>query len=242
MINFKNTTNQIDFLYEKTGSQIYFGPFSGLKIPPELKPELTVAEILGFYESCLFDVWGRLAGRKTDHIMMIGGSHGYYSAGLSYLLQPEQNHVFETNFDSHFHIKQWTVHNNILMPNLYGTATEEIMADWKLPIDVIICDCEGGELSLINPQKFPWQKSCDLLVEVHPFYGENLLGTLIKRFKKTHKITIIYDDFSEDQKIMQALTGFGLEKLKYDNHPSHRWINKNGKKVYTSGVFLYLEQ
>lgn len=232
----------IDSLYEKIGHQIYFGPFSGLTIPSELKSELTLAEVLGFYESCLFGVWESLAAKNIDQIMMVGGSHGYYSAGLSYLFQPKKTFVFESNIDSHDFIKKWVDYNDINMPELFETATTEIFSKWNTPVDLIISDCEGGEFDLLDPQKYPWQKACDLVIEVHPFYKKNLLGTLINRFKKTHKVNIIYDDFGEDQKIRQVLEGFGLEKFAYDKHPSHRWINKDGKKVYTSGVFLYLEK
>ncbi|GGG96887.1 hypothetical protein [Pedobacter zeae] len=240
MINLKNPT--ITELINKVGNQIYYGPFSGLKIPEILFDQLTVPEVLGLYESCLFETWGKIAGKAMENIMIIGGHTGYYSASMSYLLQPKNNYTFETNLSLHHFISAWFSTNDLVSPKLYGAATEVIFKNWEDRIDLIICDCEGEEMNLLNPNQFQWQKATDIVVEIHPFYKEKALGELISRFKQTHQVNIIYDDFDEDTKITKILSGLGLQKLKYDKHPTHRWIHQKGKKMFTSGIFLYLDK
>ena len=44
-----------------------------------------------------------------------------------------------------------------------------------------------------------------------------------------------------ETKVNKILNGLNLN-YNYDQHPSHRWINENGNKVYTSGLFLYLRR
>lgn len=240
MINLKSPT--ITKLINKVGDQIYYGPFSGLKIPEILFDQLTVSEVLGLYESCLFETWEKIARKEMNNVMIIGGHTGYYSASMSYLLQPKNNYTFETNLSLHHFISSWFSANGLDSPKLYGEATEVIFEKWKDRIDLIICDCEGEEINLLNPKQFQWQKESDIVVEIHPFYKEKSIGELISRFKKTHEINLIYDDFEEDDKIARILIGFGLQKLKYDKHPTHRWIFQEGKKMFTSGIFLYLNK
>ncbi|QIL40679.1 hypothetical protein G7074_16245 [Pedobacter sp. HDW13] len=240
MIKIKTPT--ITELIHKVGDQIYYGPFSGLKIPEILFDQLTVSEVLGLYESCLFETWDRVVKKNIDNMMVIGGHTGYYSAALSYLLQLKNNHVFETDTPLHHFITSWFSINKLTPPKLYGSATEDIFENWQEKIDLIICDCEGEEINLLNPDRFPWQKESNIVVEAHPFYKHRVLSEIIARFKKTHEINLIYDDFNEDQKISKILLGLGLQKLKYDEHPTHRWIHQNGKKTFTSGIFLYLNK
>lgn len=236
-----NQNKKISLLIEKIGSQVYYGPFSGLRIPNALINELTLPEILGLYESCLFKVWEKLISKKINNIMMIGGHMGYYSAALSYLFQPDRMVVFEREISLHALILEWAKVNEINSLQLFEEATASTFKNWENEINLIVCDCEGEEIDLLNPLEFEWQKKCDIVVEVHPFYQKNLAGTLVRRFIKTHKISIINDDFEEDEKIKKILRGLQLEKLKYDEHPNHRWIISEGKKVHTSGYFLFLE-
>ena len=85
---------------EKTGNQIYTGPFAGLVIPDILKPSLKLAEALGLYEYALHRFFSDLINKDIKNIMVIGGHKGYYPAGLSNLLRPENMYVFE--MDSNF--------------------------------------------------------------------------------------------------------------------------------------------
>ena len=67
---FRNKPISKDILVEKVGGRIYFGPFSGLKIPQRLNKVLTVTEILGLYESCLHPKLEYLINCNTKNIIL----------------------------------------------------------------------------------------------------------------------------------------------------------------------------
>lgn len=222
-------------------SKIYFGPFTGLKVPDSLYKILTVSEILGMYESCLHPLFSQLFNRKIKNIVLVGGNNGYYSAGLSYLYNPEKLIIYEMFDKFHSIISSWFEKNNLTNYEILGEATIAEFKNWNHKTDLIFIDCEGFEVHLLNPIEFEWQKKADVIVELHPFYIDNLLNIIAKRFCETHEIEIIYDDFTEDEKIDKVLKGLNLN-IEYSRHPNHRWITEDNKKVFTSGIFMFLKR
>jgi hypothetical protein len=238
---FRNKPISKDILVEKVGGRIYFGPFSGLKIPQRLNKVLTVTEILGLYESCLHPKLEYLINCNTKNIILVGGNNGYYSAGLSYIFNPEKICIYETEKVFHEFIDLWFGENKLSKHEILGAATVEEFKKIDSKVDLVFMDCEGYEVELLNPSNFPWQKSAYILLELHPFYVENLLSNLCDRFRDTHEIEIIYDDFNENIKVDTLLKGFNLN-IEYNKHPNHRWIEEQNNKVFTSGIFLFLKR
>lgn len=245
MFNKKNNTHQSFHdkrqLKQLFNDRIYFGPFSGLKIPDNLYDVLSVAEIMGLYESCLHNTFSDLLNRDIKNIILVGGNNGYYTAGLSYIFSPEQYYVYEMDHKMHNLIESWYVKNNMSLPKILGEADDKNFVNFDADIDLLLIDCEGAEKILLNPEKFLWQKRSDIILELHPFYVDNLIALISKRFSSTHEIQLIYDDFNEDGKINQILKGLNMNVL-YPQHPTHRWIMEDGKKVFTSGSFMYLKR
>ncbi|MBW8521829.1 hypothetical protein K0U91_05030 [Chryseobacterium chendengshani] len=228
------------FVLEKTGNQIYTGPFAGLAIPDILKPNLKLAEALGLYEYALHGCFSNLINKNIENIMVIGGHKGYYPAGLSNLLRPNNMYVFEMDLNFQPLIDSWIEVNNLKPYQTFGEASEEILLNWTERIDFLLIDCEGAEDFLLQPQKFNWQKETDILVEIHHFYNNKILGNLVTRFKDTHDLLIIYDDISENEKIHNVLEGLGIEGS-FRGQPNHRWIlDENNNKIITAGIFLYM--
>jgi len=238
---YKSKKDKKETLKDYFNSKIYFGPFTGLKIPDSLYKILTVSEILGMYESCLHPLFSQLFNRKIKNIVVVGGNNGYYSAGLSYLFHPEKIVIYEMVQVLHSTISSWFEKNNLTNYEILGEATISEFKNWKQKTDLIFIDCEGFEVHLLNPIEFEWQKKADVIVELHPFYIDNLLNIIAERFSQTHEIEIIYDDFTEDEKIDKVLKGLNLN-IDYSHHPNHRWIKENGKKIFTSGLFLFLKR
>ncbi len=221
-------------------SRIYTGPFCGLKIPQALYDTLSVAEILGLYESCLHPVFSRLCNRRISNIVIVGGNYGYYTAGLSYMFQPQGCRVYEMAEGMHAAIRSWFIENDLQEPLICGVATSENLRADMSEVDLLFIDCEGGEVDLLDPESCEWLMRADIVVELHPFYVDNLLSTLLSRFAATHRIELIYDDFAEDSKIIRLLQGVGI-RASFPRHPTHRWIIADGSKRYTAGMFAFLQ-
>lgn len=242
-MKFRNNNPKTDkeFLKKTFNSKIYFGPFTGLKIPSDLYNILSVPEILGMYESCLHSCFSQLLNRNITDIVIVGGNNGYYAAGLNYIFEPKSSIVYEMVTKFHSEIKKWFDLNQIENYQILGEATIEDFKNWKRNTNFLLIDCEGYEDKLLNPNEFQWQKKCDILAEIHPFYVKNQISKLSKQFAETHDIELIYDDFSEDKKIKTILEGIN-SKIEYAKHPNHRWIIEDNKKVYTSGIFMFLKR
>jgi hypothetical protein len=52
----------------------------------------------------------------------------------------------------------------------------------------IVCDIDGGELSLLNPEQVPELRSTIMLVETHDCFVEGITSALERRFAPSHAI------------------------------------------------------
>ncbi len=237
LLSEQETVRQVE---NKIGKQIYAGPFAGLKIPESVSGKLNIYEVLGVYESCIRPFISDLINQSVKDIMIIGGNRGYYAAGFSYLFQPDNLYVYEMDEKFHPLIKSWIEPNNLKDFHIYKKADEESMKSWSQKLDLVLVDCEGAEYDLLDPQKYNWQKEVSMIVEVHYFYNNQILGTLLNRFQKTHHIEIVYDNLDENALIDNFLQQSSIKGF-YPKQPWHRWIRKEDKRILTNGVFLYLK-
>ena len=58
----------------------------------------------------------------------------------------------------------------------------------------MLCDIEGAERELLDPQVSPALKGMDVIVESHECLIPGITQLLIERFKDNHQITLIQDD------------------------------------------------
>lgn len=59
---------------------------------------------------------------------------------------------------------------------------------------LVVCDIEGAEKDLLNPQAAPALSGMDLIVESHECLLPGITQALIDRFKATHDITLVQDN------------------------------------------------
>ena len=53
---------------------------------------------------------------------------------------------------------------------------------------LVICDIEGGERELLDPEQIPALKGFDILVELHGNVDKALPEKIISRFAESHEI------------------------------------------------------
>ncbi|HEY4171874.1 MAG TPA: hypothetical protein VGM42_02520, partial [Rhodopila sp.] len=53
---------------------------------------------------------------------------------------------------------------------------------------VVICDCEGYERELIDPQRVPALRAATLVVECHDFVDASITQTLVNRLSPSHTL------------------------------------------------------
>jgi hypothetical protein len=58
----------------------------------------------------------------------------------------------------------------------------------------VLCDIEGSELTLLDPDVSPYLKRVDIIVESHECLVPGITNKLASRFETSHDIKLIKDD------------------------------------------------
>ena len=150
-------------------------------------------KIIGTYELELHPILYHLFMKKYDIIIDIGSAEGYYVVGFTTKWPEAQIFAYDNNPQVIFKLKEMLKKNNIL--------DRVIIKEWcdenellSLPQSkkiLLLSDCEGYEINLFTDKVIKHLKNCDFIIEAHDGYERNISKTLIKRFRKDFKITII---------------------------------------------------
>jgi hypothetical protein len=65
-------------------------------------------------------------------------------------------------------------------------ALRRVMSQTERPL--LIVDCEGSELQLLDPALAPELLRCDMIIECHDFIDPQITSVLQKRFASSHNI------------------------------------------------------
>jgi hypothetical protein len=162
------------------------GPFAGLRYVDQSVGSMWWPKILGTYELELAGIVGRLCAEQPAWIIDIGAAEGYYAVGMAWRCPQTRVISFEGDHAGRKLQEELAVLNNV-DDRLHIEGFCDAAA---LRRGLIICDIEGGELTLLNPEiapdlvDDPWT----LLVEIHDHVDPTIADTLIERFKATHSI------------------------------------------------------
>lgn len=183
-------------IYSWSRGQVQSGPFRGMRIlqasswgDGDLCPK-----ILGTYESelhpCL-DLWAKA---PPDVVVNIGCAEGYYAVGLARLLHgaiirafdisPAARDICRRNAALN-RVEDRLVIDGLCSPEILNDA----LSDSLYP--AVVCDCEGGELDVLDPGRAPNLLRSTILVECHDFVNRSISDTLAARFKPSHVIDVI---------------------------------------------------
>jgi hypothetical protein len=125
----------------------------------------------------------------------IGCAEGYYATGLAYRMPRSRVFAYDTDFISRHQTRQLARLNALTDRVLVRgyCSHEEISRHAGQPV-LIVCDIEGFERELLNPDACGALKKMDILVEVHEGEGKwkpSTLDLLKSRFSATHTLTEI---------------------------------------------------
>jgi hypothetical protein len=178
------------------------GPFSGTSYISESFGSSFFPKVLGTYEKELADFWRPDRVQSFDSIINIGCAEGYYLAGLGRLSRRESGEHAEL-FGYDLSEKAIGLCRELLEKN--GLEVAKLVAG---PFDgagldankvLVICDIEGAEEAVMDPDVWTELLYSTLVIEVHDQAGETRVLDLLKnRFSGSHSIDHI--SFSERNK------------------------------------------
>jgi hypothetical protein len=177
------------------GLEVQRGPFSGMRFPPFAvgRGEMVVPQLLGSYEEELQAIFERLAGSSFTRIVDIGASDGYYAVGLALKWPQVPVIAYEVNpFPSRVCEAMAAVNGVRDRIDLRGECTVEVLRELDPgAYPFVLCDCEGAEAELMDPERVTWLRFSMLIVELHEFASPGVTELISARFAPTHEIEIL---------------------------------------------------
>ena len=168
--------------------KVLSGPFRGLKMKHKFP---TKPMLLGVWEKELSFIWDSLENQR--YIIDIGAAEGFYAVGLAQKYPEKKIKAFEMNPFSKVLLERMAVDNSTSNLETYGKCEYEdlVKIGEKLEEAMIIMDCEGYEIQLLQVKAPSIFKKTHIVVELHEMYEFGCTELLKKRFTETHEIAEI---------------------------------------------------
>lgn len=181
---------------------ILSGPFTGTRYTHTSYGSAYYPKIFGTYEKELFNLWTFENLKIFQTIVDIGCAEGYYLAGISHILSQRKDVRpkligYDINASALEEAARLLDLNKVYYYQLKTSGYERDLAIIKQP-SLLICDTEGNEREILNPNEIKSLLRMHILVEVHDEPNSNdTFDLLKKRFSSSHHITLyVFQDRS----------------------------------------------
>ncbi len=181
-------------IWAQTGGVVAGGPFAGLHYIRSWRGAAFAQKLLGTYEKELWPAVEAICQHDYRTVIDIGAAEGYYVCGLAQRLPGARVKAFEADESWHGATRQIAALNGLDgRIELFGLCTVESLRQALAGAGecLVVCDAEGAEFELLDPERVPELRGADLLVEVHPEAVPDLSAILAGRFAATHSAEAI---------------------------------------------------
>ena len=174
------------------GRQVLGGPFKGLKYGESVSCSAYVAKLVGSYEEELHETIEKIISRNYKTVIDVGCAEGYYAVGLAKRMPQAKVYAFDADPDAKRMCRGLARLNAVQSKVVIGGWCDHAALERLAGKDaIVVCDCEGFELDLLDPVEAPILRTSDMLVELHDLFRPEITPTLLSRFEATHNITLI---------------------------------------------------
>lgn len=182
------------------------GPFAGFAYPDWglAQVDLFAPKLIGSFERELHAAVEQAIGERPAIVVNVGAAEGYYAVGLALRLPGARVVAFEADDRHHAALVAIAelngVHDRI---ELRGACSTDSLQEALFARSLVVCDCDGCELPLLDPELVPDLQSSTIIVEAHDLLVAGVTPTLHERFEPTHDIEDVptqpryVDDFPE---------------------------------------------
>lgn len=203
----KNRKQEIlkKFLYYVYQKKISSGPFREMKYISTAHGSAFMPKILGTYEKELQKFIPEIVQENYDLIIDVGAAEGYYAVGLAYLYKKTGNknfqvRAYDTNLAAHSSINKLATLNNVQNHIEISTiCNHEVLRELRDKKVFILCDIEGGETALLDPEKVKKLFQVDMLLELHDGKENYIADEFVRRFKNSHEIEIVHFNYRKPE-------------------------------------------
>jgi hypothetical protein len=179
-------------LLKEYGAKILSGPFEGMRFVPQVAEGCCIPKLLGCYEEELHPYVEQAIARDYAQVLNIGVAEGYYAVGLSRRLPKAKVFAFDIDDNAQRTCAAVARENGVgERVQVGGRFRGEDFARFAEPRTLLVCDIEGAERELLDPQAFPALRRMDIIVELHDCLVPGLSTQIPERFLVSHDITLV---------------------------------------------------
>jgi hypothetical protein len=171
------------------GFTVRAGPFAGLTYPRStvLRVPWFVSSLAGTFELELHPTIEALVRSRPRLFVNLGSAGGYYAVGMGLRLPGAKVIAYEA--DPHrARLCSRVARLNGVNLDLRGLCTPQALAELDAEGAAVICDVDGAEAELIDPDRVEWLRTATLLVEVHEAHAPGVTDKLRERLSPTHSL------------------------------------------------------
>lgn len=223
----KRRLELLPFIGQHIKNIVQTGPFKGMTIVPKASwgDGDTGAKWLGVYEDELHEFVEDAIQRGPDCVINIGCAEGYYVVGLCSRLPGVKGIAIDISEAAIIVTSENAQANHIntieaVQRQVDPTWMQLTCAEYNKPL--LVVDCEGAELELLDPVKAPALARASIIVECHDCVIPGITTTLSERFASTHNITVTEQKFKDPYQFdfLKSLSDCDKWALVHEGRPS----------------------
>ena len=175
--------------WDLTGGRVAAGPFRGMRYATFGLGSVICAKMLGTYERELHPWVDEIIATPYRRIHVVGCAEGYYAVGLARSMPAAVVLAYDLDPRVPSVLVDIAARNGVASRVYFnGEFSAASLEGSAAGAELIVCDVEGEELSLLEPSSSPRLLECDLLVEIHDGQTETIERVIASRFATTHFI------------------------------------------------------
>lgn len=177
-----------------SGLTVMAGPFAKMTFLEASAEGCHIPKLLGTYEQPLHPYLETVFTQPYTQVFNIGSAEGYYAVGMALRMPNTQIFAHDTNEYAQKACTDLAERNGVGARVVTGGLFHPhdfVLTEGEKAL--VVCDIEGGEVELLDPEKAPALKHMDMIVEVHEGMRPGTLKLMTERFGASHTITLVGD-------------------------------------------------
>jgi Ribosomal protein L11 methylase len=220
----------------KIGTTVRRGPFTGMQYVAGARGSIFLAKIIGCYEAELYPAFESMLGTPYDTIVDVGCAEGYYAVGLAMKASGTPRVVaYDVDAPARELCARMARENGVaeridIRERCDPGELNGILSGQSF----VLCDCEGYEMDLLDPEAAPALKHAEMLVELHDLFRPGIRETILARFAATHNARLITSEernpdaypeltFLPEEKRRLAVSEFRSGEMQWAHLTPHRY-------------------